>query len=268
MSRADALPAIQASAFNWTPTKATTGTLVGWYEVKASLVTQSAGLVSNLANLVSGGANPLVQATSTAQPTFEAAGWGAGGRDSLVFDGTGDFLSANGLGAGRAGSDQPFTVLWLGQILTLGSSASQRNIWGFGNTADDMPQHDLRLPDSTINTLAAVRRDSASVSKVKNAATAPTTSRVLYADVFTGTRGKHWTNGVLDANLDAGVTSSSDLDVGTLTGLNTFTLGAIMRTGISGFVNMRFAAMLVYSGALSDLEVREASHYLTMGHPL
>jgi hypothetical protein len=251
----------------WLPNQATSATLIGWYEVRADLVTLVSGDVSSISNRILGGANPLVQATGGAQPTFESGGWGTGGRDSLQFDGSADLLTANGLAASVAGTDVPFTVLLLGQMSTLGSVGSIRNIWGFGNSASDPPLHDLRLPASTTGVVSSARRDSGSTSRIKDAATAITTSRTMWSLAFTGTHVKLRVNGTLDANLD-GVSSTADNDVGVLTGLDSFSVGAETRTTVAGHVNMRMGGMLVYAGALSDAELARAESYLEAGHPL
>lgn len=252
----------------WTPSRATSAsTLIGWFEAQASLVTLVSGNVSNAVNRIPGGANPLVPTSAGARPPFTVGGWGTGGKDSWTFDGTGHVLTAHGLASSVQGDDQPFSVLLVGQMLTLGSAAPIRSIWGFGNTVDPQPLHDLRLPSTTTNVLSSGRRDSAAVPKVKDAATALTTNRTMWSFVFNGTKSKLWVNGVLDTNLD-GVSASADNDVGALTTLNTFSVGALARAGIAGFVNLKFGGMLVYAGALTGAEVALAEAYLERGHPL
>lgn len=265
ISRA-AIAAISAGG-RWRPDKATTGTLTGWYEIFDSLVTRVSGDASNVTNRIVGGANPLVQSVAGNRPTYSATAWN-GALPGLTFDGTADIMTANGLASPLAGSDQPFTVIWLGQMLTLGSSGSIRSVWGFGNTADDNPLHDLRLPASTSGVMNSGRRDSAATSKLKDAATAITTSRAIHALIFDGTKTKLRTNSTLDTNLDGVHATTADNDVGALTGLNTLSVGAITRTGTSGFTHQVLAAMLVYQGALSNADCARAERYLTAGHPL
>lgn len=256
-----------AGGGGWLPSQATSATLIGWYEVQASLVTLVAGDVSNVANRIAGGANPLVQATGGARPLFESGGWGTGGKDSMQCDGVDDLMTAHGLAASVQGTDMPFSVLLLGQMLTLGSVGSIRSMWGFGYTSVDQPLHDLRLPASTTGVVSSGRRDDASSAKIKDAATALTTNRTMWSFVFNGTHAKLWQNGSLDANL-TGSGTAADSDVGALATLDAFTVGALTRTTIAGHVNLRVGAMLVYAGVLSDAEVAKAEAYAERGHPL
>lgn len=265
MSTAAHLPAIAASAFSWRPDKATSATCIGWYEIRSDLVTQAAGLCSNVVNRISGGANPLVQASSIVQPAWEATGWN-GTRASIQFDGSSDAMNANGLASSVTGTDQPFSMVMVAQVLTLGSVGNIRSIGGFGNTASDNALHDLRLPASTTNVVSSGRRDDASISKIKDAATAIDLNRNTYALVFNGTKSALRKNGALDANLD-GSSASADNDVGAMT-LNTFTFGALTRLAVSGCTNVRLGGLLVYAGALSATDVRRAENYLKIGHPL
>jgi hypothetical protein len=261
------IAAVASSGAGWRPNMATSATLRGWYEIRDDLVTRVTGDASNVVNRVAGGADPLVQGNSLNRPTYEATGWG-GARASLVFDGIADVMTANGLAAYVTGTDQPFTVVFLGQLLTLGSVGSIRNIWGFGSTTDDSPQHDLRLPASTTGVQASSRRDTADVSAIKDAATALTTNRAMRSLVFTGTRVALYTDGALDANLDGVHATNANSDVGVLTGLDTFTVGGITRTVTSGCIDIRLAALLVFQGAISGAELAKAEHYLEIGHPL
>lgn len=264
MTTAQHLAAIDSSAFAWRPNLASSASLVGWYEVRSDLVTQSGGACSQVNNRVAGGSNPLVQALGTAQPTYSATGWD-GARAALTFDGTSDLLTANGLAAAATGTDQPFTVIWLGAILTLGSSGIIRSVWGFGKAGDDNPLHDLRLPASVDGVISSGRRDSAAVAKIKDCAAAADTSKHIYSTVFNGTKVAVWRDSVRDTNLD-GTSASADNDVGALS-LDTFSVGAITRAGVAGFTNLLFGGMLVYAGALSNTDRRRAERYLKLGHP-
>lgn len=249
----------------WRPSKATSATLIGWYEVFDWTVTRVSGDTSQVNNLIAGGANPLVQATALNRPAYSATSWNSS-YPGITFDGVQDILTANGLASSVTGTDQPFTVQLLGQMVTLGSVGNIRTIWGFGNTADDNPLHDLRLPASTTGIVSSGRRDSGAIAKIKDAATAITTSREMRSLVFNGTKVSLYTNGTLDSNLD-GVSSTADNDVGALT-LNTFSVGGFTRTTISGFSNFTMGAILVYAGTLSGAEIAKNERYLENGHPL
>ncbi len=252
----------------WLPTRATSATLIGWYEVRSDLLTLDTGDASQLNNRIAGGANPLVQSSAGARPTLENSAWGSG-RESLLFDGATDEMNANGLAATVSGTDVAFSIIMVAQIVTLGSVVGvNRALWGFGrSTGGDISLHDLRLPDSTTNVMGTVRRDDANTAKVKNAAVTLNTSRNTYSYVFTGTRAKLRVGGVLDGNLDGGATSSSDVDVGAIT-LDRFSVGALTRSGTSGQTHLRLGGMLVYQGALSDSETLLAERYLKTMHPL
>jgi len=56
---------------------------------------------------------PWVQATDASQPALDPTGWVDGG-PAIVFDGTADFMTANGLAAYLTGANTPFTwmILW------------------------------------------------------------------------------------------------------------------------------------------------------------
>jgi hypothetical protein len=259
--------AIASAGFGWRPSLTTSATLIGWYEARSDLVTLAGSDVTQVDNRVSGGANPLVQLTSINRGAWSTSNWGSG-KGSIDFDGSTDCMTAHGLAASVTGTDQPFTILLLGQLLSLTSTGGTiRSLCGFGNTSDDNPLHDLRRPAGTTTTLSSGRRDSAAVAKIKDAAAALTSNRTMWSLVFNGTKTKLRTNGVLDTNLD-GVSSTADNDVDALTGLNTFTVGALSRTIVSGNVDLRFAAMLVFAGALSDAELALNERYLKIGHPL
>lgn len=224
--------------------------------------------VSQVNNRALGGANPLVQLTAGNRGTWSTSNWGSG-KGSIDFDGVTDCMTAHGLAAFVTGTDQPFTVLLLAQLLSLTSTGgTSRSLWGFGRSSDDNPLHDLRRPAGTTTTLSSGRRDSAAVSKIKDAAVTLTTSRAMRSLVFEGTKTKLYTNGVLDSNLDGVNASTADNDVGALTDLDTFTRAAISRTIVSGNVDMRFAAMLAFQGALSGAELAKNERYLEIGHPL
>lgn len=259
-----------------TPAQVASATLLALYEVNDAMVTLASGDAVSIANQAGGtnpatNPNPLTQSNSLNRATYEPAGWGptalGTATASLLFDGITDEMRADGIAATLAGTNQPFSCILLGQILTLGSNANTRSLWGLGNSADDQPLHDLRLPASTTNVLASGRRDSSGVQKVRNAATAAAGTRAVYSLVFDGAKVKFRVNGVLDASLD-GVGAPSDSSLGALTGLNTFTVGALRSTLVKGNTHMRMAALCVYAGAVSDAELAGVEHYLTSRHPL
>jgi hypothetical protein len=261
------IDAVASAGYGWRPSAATSATLIGWYEVRSDLVTLVGSNCSVIANRVAGGANPLVQADDLSRGVYSATSWGSS-RPAVTFDGATDCMTANGLAASVTGTDMPFTVQLLCEPLTLGSVVGTiRSLFGFGSSADDQPLHDLRLPDSTSGVMSSGRRDSAAFSRIKDAATAITTTRTMLSLTFSGTKAKLRVNGALDSNLD-GASVSADNDVGALTGLDRFTVGALTRTITSGNVNMRLAGMVVYAGALSDAELAKNERYLEIGHPL
>jgi hypothetical protein len=260
------IAAVASSGAGWRPSMASSATLIGWYEVRPDLVTLSGSECSQVSNRIAGGPNPLLQATGTSRPAYSATSWG-GTRPGLTFDGTTDVLEGDGLAASVTGTDQPFTVVMAAQILTLGTSVDIRSLWGFGRNGVDPPLHDLRLPASVSGVIGSGRRDDASTSRVKDAATAVDTNRHIYSLTFTGTRVALHIDGVLDANLDGVSTPAADSDVGATT-LDTFSVGGIRRIGLSGLTHMVLGGILVYAGALSGAERAEAEHYLKLGHPL
>jgi hypothetical protein len=262
------LSAIAASGSGWLPKLAASATLVGQYEVRADLVTVSTGGVAEISNRVVGGADPLLQSMDASQrPDFEAAGWGAGGADSVIFNGTTDAMTAHGIAAAVTGTDVAFSIVMVAQIVTLGSAAGNRTIWGFGRTSTDTPVFDFRLPSSTTDVGNVTHRDDSNTVKSKNMAAALTTARHTYSHVYNGTKIAAYVDGVLDGNLDGVHASNADLDLGVTT-LDTFTVGALTRTGTAAQTNLRLGGMLVFSGALSSGDRLQAEKYLKRMHPL
>lgn len=265
MSTADHLAAIQAAGNNWRPNQATSAPLIGLYEVRSDLVTVTTGEVAQVNNRLAGGANPLVGAGG-ARPDFESAGWGAAAKDSSLYNGTTDALTAHGLAAYVTGTDVAFSVVAILQIVTLGSAAGNRTIWGFGNTGTDTPIFDFRLPSSTTAVGNVTHRDDSNVLKSKNLATALDTNRHCYTFVYDGLRGAFWIDGALDANLD-GAGSGADLNLDATT-LNTFTVGAVTRTGTAAQSAIRVGAIALFGGPLSPSDRVRTERYLKIGHPL
>lgn len=248
---------------HWKPPDATSATCRGWWEVAAKNVTLNAGNVASVSNLL-GGSDGLVQAVALNQPLFESGGWGSR-NDSLQTDGGEDILTSNAMAGYVTGTDQPFSVVAAIQALTLGISVPIRTIFGLGKTGDDVPLHDFRLPADVSGVMSSGRRDSAGISKIKDAATAITTNRSIYTFVFTGTRVLLRVNFVQDANLD-GSSASADADVG-VTSISTFSFGGISRIGISGFTNARLGMMLFYQGALNAFDIAQAERYVANRYP-
>lgn len=259
---ADAMfPAIAASKTAGPPTPG----LIGWYEVRPDLITLAGSDISQINNRVSGGANPLVQAVGGAQPVYSATSWG-GTRPGATFDGVADLLTANGLATSVTGTDQPFTVVLAAAILTLGSIGSIRSVWGFGRDGVDTPLHDLRLPASVSGVIGSGRRDDATSAKVKDAAATVDTNRHIYTLTFTGTKVALHVDGVIDTNLDGVHATTADSDVGAVT-LDTFSIGAITRIGVSGYTHLLLGGMLVYASALNSTNRLRAEKYLRVMHP-
>lgn len=258
-------PALAHCKRPFRPVQSQSATLAGWYEISDTTVTRAGGTASAVANQKPGG-GPLLQSVDINQPSYSDTSWG-GSRPGLTFDGTQDLMRADGLAALVTGTDQPFTVILLAAVLTLGSVAGTiRSLWGFGNLAVDNPLHDLRLPASTSGVIASGRRDTAGAAKVKSAAGIIDTNRHIWATVFDGTKVALWRDGVLDVNLD-GVASTADSDVG-LTDLDTFTVGGITRLVTSGHTHLLLGGLLVFAGALSNAEREKNERYLLQGHPL
>lgn len=268
MTTSSYLKAIATSGARWLPTQVSSGTLIGWYEVRPDLLTLGSGVeVASLGNRIAGGANPLEQPLSGSgqRPTYEATGWN--GRPSLLFDGLTGFMHAHGLAASVTGTDTPFTIVMAAQVLTIGVvSGNNRALWCFGSGAADTPLCGFTILDGTTDG-AMSRRDDASSLKQRAQATALTTNRATYTHKFTGSRVALRTNGTLDANLDGASSPSAEVDVGALT-LDQFSVGCAVRTTAAWRTHMRLGGMLVYTGALSDADCLRAEKYLKQGHPL
>lgn len=252
---------------DWQPNLTSSATLIGWYEIRSDLVTVISGAASQVANRVAGGANPLIQplSLSSQRPTYEATGWN--GKPSLLFDGTNNFMTAHGLAASVTGTDVPYSVVMVSQIVTIGVvSGNNRAAYCFGNGTDDNPLSGFTILDGT-SSGALSRRDNAGALKQRAQAAALTTSRATYTDIFTGTRIKRRINGVADSNLDGVTSPSAEVDVGAMT-LDQFSVGCAVRTTAAWPINMRLAAMLVFAGALSNSDALLNERYLTTQHPL
>lgn len=270
MSAENHYPAIAAAGSNiWLPSRSTSATLIGWYEVRPDLVTVVSGAASQLNNRVAGGANPLVQplTTSSQRPVYEPTGWD-GVHASLLFNGTTNFMTAAGLAASFSGSHLPITVIMAMQILTIGVvSGTNRAFWSVGNTGSDTPFCAATILDGSTSG-AMSRRDDAGALKQPAMATALTTVRASYTWRFLGAKCSVRVNGTLDTNLD-GTASGSTLDLNTSsTTMNQFSVGCAVRSTASWLTNMRLGGALVFAGTLSDAECAKNEKYLNVMHPL
>lgn len=227
--------------------------LKGWYDATRG-VTLNGSTVSQWSD-ISGNNNHATQGTAANQPTYVAATSGVNGNAYLSFDGTNDYLSANGLATTLTGNDTPFTIFMVTAATdTLGNYTP----FSAGNTASN--NNYLLFFDASVSAstsqLWAERQDSVPTTQSANSGgtTFGTSTKVL-SYVFSGTTVSAWLNGTLAIN-------GAALNVGSLT-LDRATIGGWGRIAVSAFYKGKICEILIYNSALGSTDRQSIEGYLT-----
>ncbi len=173
---------------------------------------------------------------------------GINGNRCLAFDGTNDYLLANGIATALAGSDTPFSLIIVGQQNT---TAGSQSFFTLGNSAGTSPVHELYAA----TTYRSFRRDDAASSSNVTGSINTNTNLNVLTYVFTGTAISLWVNGSNSINGTAH-------NVGTCT-FNRTAIGAWIYSSASEYFNGKIAFMAVASSALGTSDREAWEDYLT-----
>lgn len=206
------------------------------------------GAVSSWTDLSPAG-NNATQGTGSAQPTYRTGANGLGGRPAVVFDGTGDWLAANGLATVFSGTDKPLSV-----IVVMDTTAYDDDptcLWSAGNSGTTTPYQNLDF--RTTPSYRVGKRDDGNTG-ADTAQGTPNTNPTIVSYVHTGVAVSLFANG-------ATVINAAASNVGATT-LNRFTLGAFGRTAAEDFYNGRIAEVCAYDAAISTANRQRLERYL------
>ncbi|MBP7710785.1 MAG: hypothetical protein KA100_06940, partial [Rickettsiales bacterium] len=209
-----------------------------------SLVNASGGLVDSVVNVV----NPSIPfiASGSARPTTGSRT--LGGWNAFNFDGSANFLTANGLAALFTGSDKAMTVFVVCECDNVASAISQTQ-WALGYSVTTNP---IFYSYYLSNNNAVTRRDDAGLIITNNLGLVAGVN--VNCTVFTGTTYSSYTNATTNA-------SGAALDVGNLT-LDRFAIGALVRSTNAQFFDGVIGEVIVFEGALSTADRLMVQRYL------
>lgn len=210
-------------------------------DVSADFVTESSGAVSALVDQ-SGNSHDFSQGTGTAQPAYEATGWGDG-TPSVLFDGINDVLvCATSLPTAFSGADTTFTVFLVGQIVALADGSTRVARWGLGSTVANPRYIDGAVGSSRASIFT--RDDAGTLKDTASELGVLDTSAHVYTTTSLGTTST--------MHIDGLQVLSGDTDVGTRT-FTRMAIGALVTSGTPQFFcNLRFKRLIGYTGALSS----------------
>ena len=221
---------------------------VGWMDAadtSTSNITSSGGAVSQIANKANSQI-PFVQAAGADQPTTGIRT--INGLNALDFDGSTEYLSANGLAGLFTGSDKSMTVFSVCQS-DAPSGGTQQSIWGLGYSSTTNP---IMYQYYLSSTNGITRRDDAGT--IVTISPAIISGVNVNAIVFSGTTVSSYTNATTNA-------SGSAMDVGNIT-VDRFAIGALLRPTAGQFFNGVISEVIIYNTALTDEQRISIQRYL------
>ena len=182
----------------------------------------------------SGFANDATQGTTTSQPKIVDAGAlvvNANGDNSLLFDNTDDFLSANAVAASFSGTSMPASTFAVIEVTGAGNSA----LYSLGNSSTGTQFQEPMLADGTYYEYF-FRDDAAAIKSGSNISTYAGVD--LASSISSGTALDYLING-------SNIVTAADITLGSTT-LNRFTIGALGRDLDSNFFGGYVVEMIVY----------------------
>jgi hypothetical protein len=212
-------------------------------------VTLNGSTVSAWADQSSAG-NHASQGTAANQPTYSATS-GPGSTSGITFDGTADYLAANGVASTFSGTDKAWTVILSAKL----PSGSTRVPWASASSVAGNPIMYVEAPfGAGTDTFRPIRRDDA------GAIVAPTYTVTGAAD--NSWRGFQFncSGTAMTIRNNGTTTASQSLDVGLQT-LDRWSLGAVLAASPSSFSNAVMAEVIVYSRALTTDESTQIYNY-------
>lgn len=217
-----------------------------WLDATKGVTKDGSNLVSQW-NDQSGNGNHATQGTGANQPTWTDSA--INGLPAISFDGTADYLSANGVAATFAGDDKPFTLMMAFKKTT---NAGSDVLFSFANSGSATPSCQLYTDASA--DFGIYRRDDASGSATQ-AAGAPDTTTTVLSGVFSGTTISCWING-------SNIINAASLNTGTAA-FNTCTIGANVSTTTTNYANMQVCEVALFDSALGTTDRQTIEAYLT-----
>lgn len=187
---------------------------------------------------------PWVQGTAASQPAIEVAGWADGGK-SILFDGTDDFLAADGLATYFTGDDKPFSMIMLCQVVTV---ATGKRLW-CAHTSSLVEAYMTAVPAH------ATFRYSAGLDFVERNGGTPDTDPHVMSWVFSGTALSLFIDGIAVINAAA-----MDLDALSISKVSMGTYQVNVTGAYNG--NIRVAHASLYSAALSATQREQAEAFI------
>jgi hypothetical protein len=229
------------------PTGVSSVTLKGWWRADQG-ITQVTG-VSQWDD-ISGNGNHLTQASGTAQPTFEAGGYN--GQPSLLFDGTNDYMLANGIAALFTGNDIPMTVYIVYEIVS--NIAASPVPWGLGNS-NDATHHFFFNFTFTGGDARYNRCGSGSAVQLTSGGSLAINTKYVQRTFYSGTA----TTGRFNGTQFYGAAAQNTVAIA----VDRFSVGALLLNDVvTNFGNMRIAEMFIYTNQPNVTEDNGIAAYL------
>ncbi len=198
--------------------------------------------VSSILNHAPGTGDAFINVSKSLQPLYEAAGWVCSTvRPSLLFDGLNDYLACStGLAASFVGgNDTPWWAFSVGQNLDV--TVSDRVIFGFFSSSDNLPLWDLFAHPAT-SQYQSLKRDDTGTQAAPLGGT-PNTAKHILGVAHSGTQ--------VDVDIGGASILSASQNVGTLT-VNRMAIGGSYANSAPGnHSNYRLARFLAGTGAIS-----------------
>jgi hypothetical protein len=245
----------------WTPVTVyfevtSAATKLRWYSAQAGS-TNDELLIDNVRlTKISKLHNDATQATVASMPTIVSAGalvTDANGNVALDFDGTDDYLEADGVAASFTGEDKPYTAV---AIINPADNASNQYILHLGRSSTTTPLDGI-LGITSAGQYRLQKRDDAGVL-IGTALGRIGLETLLASSVSTGTT----------KYVEYYGTSETPVayDVGTLT-LDQFTIGAQRRTGLDSYYDGMFGGCVLYSADKStELDAIKSAFQAALSH--
>lgn len=221
---------------------------VAWLDAAdTSTITSSAGSVSSVRNKADVQI-PFIQASGGSQPTTGANT--IGGNNVITFNGSSQYLTANGLATLFSGADVPCSFF---VVFSPSASVSTATSWAMGRESSS---NALFINDNgTANGLRVFRRDSTIVSVSATTTIVANGATAISSGIFTGTSLNAFLNGTSYYN--------TTFDVGSLT-LDRFTVGARNSGGnVVSYLNGSIAELILYKRSIETSEHTSIIRYLS-----
>jgi hypothetical protein len=197
----------------------------------------------------SGAENHGSQLPAGSRPTKET---NFNGFTDVLFNGSTQYVTANGVATRLAGTDIPFSVVYLYELVSLPGVAG--NIYGAGRSSSNSPYIRSQAPrsDGGVYHYGVFRSDDVPALKFGvSTLTLAAATKYSVAERFSGAPTNLMNVSVNGASYLTGI----DLDVGALT-LDQMNVGAYAIGGTAGeFLNMRLREFAVFNTNISDPEM-------------